>query len=467
MPTLNPTPGTKNRKGIYPMKPARIRSVLRALSTFICTSVVGMFCHKEGSPQAAEHGIRYWGAMATETLSVKSGTILGGYGIYAPPFTGGSRRSQGTSDPLQVHATVLKGIRGNLLVLVGIDAVGLRSSTVDLITQELQRQHPGLQLLLGASHSHATPDTFGLWGELPHRSGVDVEYLQQIHVKTVQVVNRAILGLKPVHLTYAQENIPTLNKDVLTPNFATWIWMQDATTHQMMGSWTHWNAHPTTLPSQNLWVSADFVGAYRVYLRQHWGSGTHHGFMNGTLAGVYPNATTPQDPPFPVPAGAPLSWFQKTAGVGWDLFNASQRAWDQRKPVLDTSAFSRVFSVWVTISNPLFRLASQLGIINETPVQGKLLSKGQWFKLGDIQGVALPGEPSPLVSLEYERLLVANGASTPLVLGLTGGMLGYLLDEDREYGKKDWGYQTTVSPSPSASSEIWKRFKNILWKVEH
>jgi hypothetical protein len=416
--------------------------------------------------QAFAEVLHYRGGVSQADLSVPVGTVLGGYGTYAPPFTPRARRSTGWLGPIKVTAFAVQGSGSEITALVGIDAVGLRFSTVENIRRAVQSWNPQVRVIINASHSHSTPDTFGLWGELPNRSGVDPEYLKQLETKTIAVVREAVSGMRSVTLSWTSFPRSTLNLGDESPNEVTVVWMRDAGSGTTLGSLTHWNAHPTVLPAENTFTSADFVAFYRHYLEQESSLGGVHTFVNGYLAGVYPVTEGVLESPIEPSEGKldpkVAKAVRQAAFLGESLASDAIRTRPDAMEIVDTSSSTQSYSAVVPVTNRLFRMLMLLGIIEDVAPKGELQTPAQVFRLGPIEAVALPGEPSPAVAREYLDTMKSEGVPHPLVFGQSGGMIGYLLHENTEFGEPQWNYQTTVSPSAQAATALFKRFGEIL-----
>lgn len=404
---------------------------------------------------------------ASETLEVPGNIIMGGYGVYAPPLTTSPRRSTGQHDPLQVNALATRGIRGNIVVLAGIDAVGLRASTTERIEAKLAAWNSNIRLVLCASHSHATPDTFGIWGSLPSQSGIDPDYLAEVESKTIRAVQTAVESLRPARLSYNSRPLPvTTPTKAETTAPATFVWAQDARTGHPIARFTHWNAHPTLLPAENTLLSADYVGFYRAHSAQSPATRDEiQVFCNGYLAGVYPKADDERPDPFEitVPSEAVERGIRKASYMGYALASAAAEAKETATVMHDTSSLAARFSTWVPVTNTLFTLLARFGMIDIHPRKGQMLVASSWIKWGPLQAVALAGEPSELVAHSFTNIMSEHGVEHSFVIGQAGGMIGYLLGGETEFKSNAYRYQSTLSPSRGAASALSQSFEDFYW----
>jgi hypothetical protein len=191
-----------------------------------------------------------------------------------------------------------------------------------------------------------------------------------------------------------------------------------------------------------------------------------HTFANGYLAGVYPVTAGELDSPIAPSEGRldpkVAKAIRQAAFLGESLAADALRTRPEAVEIVDARSSTRSYSADVPVTNRLFRIFILLGIIEDVAPKGQVQAPVQVFRLGPIEAVALPGEPSPAVAREYLDKMKSEGVPHPLVFGQSGGMIGYLLDENTEFGEPQWKYQTTVSPSALAATALFNRFTEIF-----
>src|SRR5262245_61394279 len=103
------------------------------------------------------------------TPDVKAKTVfLAGFGH--------NRKATDIHTPLAVRAIVLKD-GPHKVAIASVDVVGLFLPFIE----QIRKQLPGFDyVLVGATHNHHGPDTLGLWGPSPLKTGVDPEYMSFI-----------------------------------------------------------------------------------------------------------------------------------------------------------------------------------------------------------------------------------------------------------------------------------------------
>ena len=114
------------------------------------------------------------------TPSVKDKTV------YMAGF-GHNRRATGVHDPLKARAVVLRHGKEKIAI-VAIDLIGLFHPRVESVRQRLKGFR---HVLVSSTHNHEGPDTLGLWGASPFKSGVDADYLALVETRIVEAVQAA------------------------------------------------------------------------------------------------------------------------------------------------------------------------------------------------------------------------------------------------------------------------------------
>jgi hypothetical protein len=136
-----------------------------------------------------------------------------------------TKAAEGVAQDLFAKALVLEDDGGHRLVIVTFDLVGIPRALRDLLAGELQRVH-GVRpevLLVNASHTHCGPEL----RVAPSMAGSDgddrtrqrQEYIEQLKVKVVDVVGRALAALAPARLDYLHARAGfAMNRRRPTPN---------------------------------------------------------------------------------------------------------------------------------------------------------------------------------------------------------------------------------------------------------
>ena len=198
-------------------------------------------------------------------VNPRENICLGGYGGCPP---GGGRTMTHVKDDLYARALAVGDRRGNgAFILVHTTNIGLFASYKTLgqtgaywIRQEVARRTgvPADHVVVQADHSHAGPDTIGIWG------GVPTWYLEQLQEAAVDAASAAWARRRPAELfvgtsmgpgvTSSYESAPNLETD---DEFRL-MWAVDSATGERIATLSNYSPHATVLGSGNKGASGDW-----------------------------------------------------------------------------------------------------------------------------------------------------------------------------------------------------------------
>jgi hypothetical protein len=413
---------------------------------------------------------------------------------------GHNRKATGIHDPLMARAVVFKHGKEKI-ALVAVDLVGFFHPQIESVRERL----PGFRfILVSSTHNHEGPDTLGLWGTTPFKSGVDADYLAEVEKQIVAAVKAADAACKPVIARIGSARAPELLHDGREPYIKhdelVALEFRDKQ-DKPAGLVVQWNCHPETLGSKNTEISADFVGYTVQALREK-----HHCpvvYLTGTVGGLM----TSLDVEIKSASGKVLNdgTFEKTQRYGELLAAVADRALESARPVKLTPLQARRRILFLPLDNKLFLLARQLGVIQreaflwsgdpykaeplkEVKADKPLCTRTEvaWLRLGDLDIAAIPGEIYPELVLDKVQNPVDPGADFPdapvepaiykllrgphrMLIGLAGDEIGYIIpkrqwDEKKPfcYGRKNAQYGEVNSLGPNTAPLLCRAFEDLV-----
>ena len=193
----------------------------------------------------------------TPEISGDAPVWLAGYGQ--------NRRATGVHDPLYARAIVLRD-GDQKVALVVADVVGLFLPT----TQEIRSRLEGFDyVMVAATHNHEGPDTMGLWGPSPFRSGVDPAYMELLIERCAQAVRQADAMAVGSTAAYGVAQDDVLLRDTRQPivydGVLRVVRFTSTTDQANVGLLVQWNCHPEAMGSNNTEITAD--GSYATVAR--------------------------------------------------------------------------------------------------------------------------------------------------------------------------------------------------------
>jgi hypothetical protein len=296
---------------------------------------------------------------------------------------------------------------------------------------------PG-QIVIDSNHSHAGPDTAGVWG------GVPEEYLAFIRDQTVKAIVRAYTSMVPAQIRYgtAKGGVNVLDEGALISNqFADdprnqtmddelrVLQATDARTGEVVVTYLNWSAHTTVLGGGNTLVSADYTGPLSAKLASLGGVGFH---QVGTLGRSQPAGRGCADESLEGEAESTCA-LEEYAGR---VFERTQQALAAATPLTGDPvvAMHSYLISDVTTNVPIYALSNG-GFALGAPILRQ--TTPPWFtgnvvgtttfsgRIGDLLLSGAPGEPYPQIPQAVRDAL--PGMRGYLSLGTAGDFLGYLI----------------------------------------
>lgn len=369
-----------------------------------------------------------------------------------PVYMGGfkiNRVSEGVHDPLYARAIVLK--RGELEVaLVALDLVGVMRTEVEAIKARIEGISPR-QVLIASTHDHHSPDTMGIWGVPPFKSGMDPKFMRKVSDGVVEAVRLARERLQPAEIASGSVSIDPIglhrnvNRQGLVDPEVVVLHVRAlgaadardekraATVGATIATLVELGCHPEAVKYSNRLVSADFPHWTVTKLETELGGvGVYVSGALGALVSPDRTNNTYTDP-FRYDLAQKLG--ERLAGHAIDVVHGLGAY--ERAPRL---------AVWHTplyLENENWRydLMRWFGLVDRK-VYGRnfFLSEVNLWEIGALSLATIPGELSPDLGLRIKSF--CPGERT-LLVGLANDELGYMFPS-AEYDMAYYDYERTL-----------------------
>jgi hypothetical protein len=430
-------------------------------------------------PDTAAPGTPWRVGAAEAVVTPPSPQILGGYG-----FCGGGlencRWSEGVHDDLRAAAVAFEAAHtGAVVVFVGVDSLGLMMGDVlaiqaafaERVAAASGRVIPADRVIVSSSHSHAAPDSVGIWGSMPDATGRDPDYAAFVVDRVAQAAAAAVADLGDADVVVARgwhDNAPDVESEVAPMAMDGRLTVLRATRPDgtPVATLTSWPSHPTVYPEGNSAVSADWVGPFRHRLADRLGPGGVQAYLQGPIGGVYavtpgasPGAPADCAEPNPLTAG----WqdpdltaldHDRVACVGFAVADAALALLEDAVPLAAGPLTVASAPLGVPVLNAIYGILAAQGMLDrEIPPAADpegAPSLMTLVRLGALRFVTVPGEAFP----EYAAALRARIAERDavatddvVVVGLGNDWVGYLLLPE-QYADRAYAYHRGLSPGP-------------------
>lgn len=394
---------------------------------------------------------------------------MGGYATQAPLVAPARLNHLGIHDPLFASAVAIQDDSKRTVVLVSVDVVGLSGSQIDRIQSTIKSQTPiAANVLISSTHTHQSPDTMGLWGELPIKSGRDNAYIAMVEAQVAKATLNAIENLETTEIQYVTGHLAnnfSQLPDVAKKDdaFVTLIFKRDA---MFIGSLTQWSAHPTVISEKNNTLSSDWVGAYREMMRSQFGG--QHFYINGVIGATYALPALPRPDVFP--SGAKdldcLEEYEAATGVGYRLFEEVGKAIMLPKPFAQSKVEFKNHEFLMPIENSFFSWAAAQKIIERTFERENFTqTRIATLQIGELLMGSVPGEIFPSGSQQIRKMLSSQpNVTNTAIIGLGNDWLGYLMSPT-EYDSQEFRYHKSMSPTRQANTLILSEYTKLLGLV--
>jgi hypothetical protein len=388
-----------------------------------------------GFAPAADAAFRVGAAKVSTDPPTK--VCLGGYGDCGGED--GGRTMTHVKDPLFARAIAFADTRGGSFILVHTTNVGLFASyKTDLgvgiyhARQKIARRTgvPARRIVVQSDHSHAGPDTIGIWG------GVPTSYLRQLQDGVVDAAVKAWKARRPADIEVGLADGPGVTSSYSTPpNLETddefrLLWADDKATGERIATLANYSPHATVLGSSNKGASGDWPEWAATMAEERFG-GTGMGSV-GTL-GREDFGTADKGAKGEAQARERL-----------DRMIAAATANGEKVPARRGVAARTVFIREPIMQPILFANLVPEGTAEKTGALGYDISidrdiRAPWLtgatlgtyagaaRVGDVFFGSSPGEPFPEVQQYLRDERGVTGARAYFHLGAANDFLGYML----------------------------------------
>jgi hypothetical protein len=351
-------------------------------------------------------------------------------------------------DELSARALVMQSGDWRRVALATVDLIGLPQSRIERLRNHPRVRSLGLdQLCIVATHTHAAPDSLGLWGPEVDRSGVDPEYLASVEERLIEVLERACRDLQPVVARTATTRTPgwiqaAHPEDTVEDRLHVLQLRREAV--GTLATVVSWSPHPDVLGADNQAVSADYPGALRAAMEASHG-GTCL-FVPGALGGGMSGCKL----------ALPGRGFQRCENLGEQLGRQASQALRDSLPLHAAPMELRRQKFRVPLDNALLQAGLQSGTLEPRTLSFSagaawIHSECSMWSLGELSWLLLPGEIDPALLVAtagehwpYRPLREALEPAQAWVLGLANDELGYIVPPWRWSTAKD-----PVAPRPA------------------
>ena len=327
---------------------------------------------------------------------------------------GPGRPAAGVHDDLDARAIAISDGE-KIVVLVALDLIGYFHDQVQQARSMIKaaQAEPKIDyVIICSTHTHAGPDTLGLWGASRLQTGVDQDYLARVQQQIVDVSRQAVANIMPAKLSVAQIDVADMVRDSRRPNVIDGrmtVMRAYKSDDETIATLVAFPCHPESMNAENRLISSDFPGVSRAALEDTFGGISVH--VSTVIGGLMAPRVTGND-------------FAKMEIFGAEIAQRAQVALAGRAVQIPGKIEFNRKPVWFTVGNPHYRAGWLTGVVgrqmfsNKRPVARppvedlertrklinlQIKSEAAVVGIGPWQWVLVPGELYPEIALgEYQ-----------------------------------------------------------------
>jgi len=356
-------------------------------------------------------------------------------------------------DDLWVKALALKDEKGGSVIFVSVDTIGLLPDEIEKILSSVQKFDRS-KIFISATHTHAGPDTLGLWGpgigRIPFKTGKDDAYLDFLRQQVHRAIFEATVNLGSGAIRFSRGRIPRYIAS--RPNNPA---DEDFSVMQVLVKGEYGNNFPVTMVNvgahpdilNSVYVSQDFPYYLETYLKVLMNGETM--FVPRAIGGMELEDSSGRRP-----ASLARKFGEElAASVYFSLV---------KYPIVPERAEITVktLPICAAIENKNFLFAAKTGVISNFFENNTVVVPVSLITIGPARMVTVPGELFPNIWQCIEPLMEGR---PNFCFGLTNGELGYILSAE-DFNSGQHPYHVTMSIGPSFGRQVQETLKTLVSK---
>jgi hypothetical protein len=404
-------------------------------------------------------------------------------------------------DPIFSLATVLDDGNKRIAIAV-IDAIGFFYNDVQDVRKRISKAWKIDHVVICSTHNHEVPDLMGMWGPDHVHTGVNSAYLEQVKRGILKSIEMAVSDLKPAKMEIGEFKMTPQEgflrdsrlPEVFDPDLRVMRFL-DPNSGSALGSIVTWANHPETVWSENVDITADFVGyirdglekgvtyGYRTFAK---GLGGTHLYINGAIGGLMTTdrKVTVHDPFLKRDFATPSH--EKARAQGNVIAKRILDEWKSGTWIEnpDPSIRLAVNTFTLPTGNWKFMAAATLKVLRRAfkPIF-KIETEINSLRIGDAHILTIPGEIYPelvnggVTNPKGADYKVDNSSFVPIrqlmsgkvnfIFGLGNDELGYIIpkgewDSKKPYSDKRSRTGEGNSVGPETAPIIYQQIQKVL-----
>lgn len=313
-------------------------------------------------------------------------------------------------DPIFARALVISD-HEKKIALISAELIGLLADFIDKVKYRLAAYgFPHKNVYIFSTHTHAGPDTMGLWGPIIGKSGINEKYMIFLVDTIVELVLEAENKLQEVELYLSKSEVPELIENYRIENNVdgNLKLLKFISNGELIASLWNYTAQPEITTRENLSISGDYPGVVCKMIEEGYGGISLFALgLCGAQSPIYCE-----------------EGFDKMELFADKVFSKIKEMYKNHKKINTTPIEIRFREVKLKLENPDFQLLYTLGILDREYEEGLIKSSVSKVRIGEIDILHIPGEPFPGLISD----IIDNQQNTEtMVISHSNDSLGYFI----------------------------------------
>lgn len=334
------------------------------------------------------------------------------------------RKSRGVHDELYARCLALSDGK-TTLAMTCLDLIAYYNEDVKIIREKVYRRRndyspENLHILVGSQHTHAGPDTYGVFGGVPRR------YKDLVNEQAAAAICDALDRLRPARLgftsvaaepgTFASLRGPD---SVYADHEVTCMFVKCAQSGEHIATVVNFGCHPNVLWADNYLISADFPGYMCAYLDRELGGMSI--YFNAAVGDVYFDHIA-RDFFNTERRGRTYAEAER---LGHAMARKVMEAYGQVAEYVDAGEL-RVAprTVEIPVENRLLKVLRALGVLRRPMRRGRVVTEIWCIDIRELKIVTVPAQIFSSLGREIKEAL---GAKYTMLFGITNDENGYVV----------------------------------------
>jgi LmbE family N-acetylglucosaminyl deacetylase len=353
-------------------------------------------------------------------------TYIAGYASMEAPLI------EGVHDAIYIRSMILSEEKEQI-VLISVECVGLLQDFITQVKNDLVGfGFKKSKIFVFSTHTHAAPDTMGLWGPVIGKTGVNQRYMLFLRQQIIKSIEEALGIQKPVDVYYGGAlvkdliiNYRSVNKIEENLNL-----VQFKHENEIIGTLWTYPAQPEITSRENLKISGDYPGQISKKIEVEMGG-----------VALFSLGLCGSQTPIYVEQG-----YEKMGIFAEKVYSGVKEISNNLIKIESGKIEIRERTVDLPLENDDFLLLDTLNIFNLVKIEENVIcSTVSKIRIGNLHLITIPGEPFPGL---INPLLEKYPDQHFMILSHVNDSVGYLIP------RNEWNLAPVQFLKPETNEEF-------------